>query len=358
MKNPKDLRIVFMGTPEFAVGILQALVESEHNVVGVVTTVDKPAGRGRQLRTSAVKDYVLGLDCSTPCGEGVSCGEGEKNSEKNGSAENCSDEVSSATSSPVYAGIKLMQPEKLRDEAFLGELRELEADLFIVVAFRMLPEVVWAMPKLGTFNLHASLLPDYRGAAPINWAIMNGDTRSGVTTFMLNHEIDCGGILMQRECAINPSDNVEDLYNRLMQIGEGLVIETVEGLAKGEIKPMVQNENAEVMRPAPKLFKDIMELVFDAETSVLTLHNKVRGLSPYPAAWVVVRAENKAEITAKIFRTHTEIEEVASELVGVWQTDGGGYLRLGLKDGWLYIDELQPQNKKRMPIVDFLRGWR
>lgn len=323
-----------MGTPEFAVGVLRALVESEHNVVGVVTTADKPAGRGRQLRCSAVKDYVLSLDSPTVS---ENLGEGSESTER--------------------SAIKLLQPDKLRDEGFISELRSLEADLFIVVAFRMLPEIVWAMPQMGTFNLHASLLPDYRGAAPINWAIMNGDKRTGVSTFMLNHEIDCGGILAQKECDILASDNVEDLYNRLMTLGEGLVLETVAGLASGELSPKTQREDIS-MRPAPKLFKETMQLVYDTETIIETLHNKIRGLSPYPAAWANISVEGKNEITAKIFLTHIERGEVKAEQQGVWQCDGSTYLRLALKDGWLYIDEMQPQNKKRVKTVDFLRGWR
>ncbi len=311
-----------MGTPDFAVGILQKLIETNHNVVGVVTVPDKPAGRGRQLRTSAVKDYVMSLDSPTP--------------------------------------IKLMQPEKLRSEEFHAELKELNADLFIVVAFRMLPEVVWAMPRLGTFNLHGSLLPDYRGAAPINWVIMNGDTKTGVTTFLLNHEIDCGKILAKQECEIAPDDNVEIVHDNLRAIGADLVVETVSQIAEGTAQPIYQNvqENTQNVRPAPKLFKEMMELTFSETTTVQELHNKVRGLSPYPAAWAVISPENKEAVTSKIFRSHIEPSDNIAIEVGTWQTDGKSYIRVAALGGWLYIDELQPQNKKRMAAVDFLRGWR
>ncbi len=314
----KKLKIVFMGTPGFAVGVLESLVGAGCDVVGVVTAPDRPAGRGRQLMQSAVKDYVVG--CS------------------------------------ALSGALIMQPEKLREEGFLEELRGLGADLFIVVAFRMLPEVVWAMPRCGTFNLHASLLPDYRGAAPINWAIMNGEVRTGVTTFFLNDKIDCGEVILQRECDILPVDNVGTLHDKLMEIGSGLVVETVGAIANGSVQTRAQALHEIAEKSAPKLFKPMMELVVEEGTDVLVLHNKVRGLSPYPAAWTVVRCGGRSEVTAKVFVTH--VEYCDSALCGEWQTDGSTYLRVGAIGGWLYVDELQPQNKKRMSVVDFLRGWR
>ncbi len=324
------LRIVFMGTPDFAVGSLRALVERDYNVVGVVTVADKPAGRGRQLRTSAVKDYTLSI-----------------NQEREPQGQ-----------------ITLLQPDRLRSEEFIESLRAINADIFIVVAFRMLPEIVWAMPKLGTFNLHGSLLPDYRGAAPINWAIINGDTKTGVTTFFLNHEIDCGAIIDSRECEINQNDNVETLHDKLMELGATLVVDTVEQIAQGNIETTNQNNIAQNnLRPAPKLFKETMELVVGSESRAKELYNKVRGLSPYPAAWCVISSAQgldgaiKESITAKVFRCQYEIVDHGLPC-GQWQTDSKSYLRVSASDGWLYIEELQPQNKKRMAILDFLRGWR
>ncbi len=323
------MKIVFMGTPEFAVAPLTALLDKGYDVVGVVTVPDRLAGRGRQLTKSAVK--------------------------------NCIEEYNEVNNK----NITLLQPEKLRDEEFLTQLKGLDADLFIVVAFRMLPQVVWDMPKLGTFNLHASLLPHYRGAAPINWAIINGETRTGVTTFFLNDKIDCGAIIMQQEVEILPSDNLENLYNRLMDVGAKLVTQTVDAIDKGEVKPIVQNQNETLYRPAPKIFKEDCELSFDK--SVIDIHNKIRGLSPYPAAWCCVSGarsiENtvKEDVVAKIVTSHFEhdIQNEAQNIeVGVWQTDSKSYLRVRGTDGWLYVDELQPQNKKRMATIDFIRGWR
>ncbi len=318
-----------MGTPDFAVGSLRALVDGGYNIVGVVTAPDKPAGRGQLLRSSAVKNYTEQLNDLT-------------------------DTIS----------IPILQPEKLRDEVFLSELRNLKADLMIVVAFRMLPEVVWAMPPLGTFNLHASLLPNYRGAAPINWAIINGEKKSGVTTFLLNQEIDCGAIIAQKECEIFPMDSAQDLHDRLMNIGATLVCSTVDMLASGDLLTKAQGDVCSLdIKPAPKLYKEDMELIFDDETKVEDLRNKIRGLSPYPAAWCKINSPKlpdgtlKSDITAKIFTAHSQCE-VHGECVGLWQSDLKTYIRVALCDGWLYIDELQPQNKKRMRVADFLRGWR
>ena len=236
--NAKDLRIVFMGTPEFAVPSLRALVRSGYNVVGVVTTPDKPAGRGQKLHESDVKIAAREL------------------------------------------GLPILQPEKLRDPAFVSAMEELRPDLGIVIAFRMLPEVVWAMPRLGTFNLHASLLPQYRGAAPINWAIINGESKTGVTTFLLNHEIDKGAILGQVEMPIQPEDNVGTLYDRLMTVGADLVVQTVERIAAGEITPVVQSDEDTSLRPAPKIFKN--DCLIDWTQSGKRIIDFIRGLSPYP----------------------------------------------------------------------------
>lgn len=236
--NAKDLRIVFMGTPEFAVPSLRALVRSGYNVVGVVTTPDKPAGRGQKLHESDVKIAAREL------------------------------------------GLPILQPEKLRDPAFVSAMEELRPDLGIVIAFRMLPEVVWAMPRLGTFNLHASLLPQYRGAAPINWAIINGESKTGVTTFLLNHEIDKGAILGQVEMPIQPEDNVGTLYDRLMTVGADLVVQTVERIAAGEITPVVQPDEDASLRPAPKIFKN--DCLIDWTQSGKRIIDFIRGLSPYP----------------------------------------------------------------------------
>ncbi len=340
MKEARNLRIVFMGTPLFASEVLEELLRQEFNVVGVVTAPDRPAGRGRELKCSAVKESVL------------------KISELGG------------------VQIPILQPEKLREGAFLSELEALAADLFIVVAFRMLPQVVWAMPSCGTFNLHASLLPEYRGAAPINWAIINGETKSGVTTFFLNEEIDCGSVILQRECDILPSDNVGTLHDKLLEIGKGLVVETVEAIAAQSyvLKPQLFSDGEgsggamAQLKPAPKLFKGDMEL--DFTQSAQALHNKIRGLSPYPTAWGmicgtgVVDGVDKEDVRAKFYTTHVEqygageCDCVDSVSQNHWQSDGKSYLRLRTQGGWLYVDELQPENKKRMATADFLRGWR
>ena len=250
--NAKDLRIVFMGTPEFAVPSLRALVRSGYNVVGVVTTPDKPAGRGQKLHESDVKIAARELE------------------------------------------LPILQPEKLRDPAFVSAMEELRPDLGIVIAFRMLPEVVWAMPRLGTFNLHASLLPQYRGAAPINWAIINGESKTGVTTFLLNHEIDKGAILGQVEMPIQPEDNVGTLYGRLMTVGADLVVQTVERIAAGEITPVVQPDEDTSLRPAPKIFKN--DCLIDWTQSGKRIIDFIRGLSPYPAAWTRLLREEQERI--------------------------------------------------------------
>ncbi|MBO5895041.1 MAG: methionyl-tRNA formyltransferase [Alistipes sp.] len=310
----KSLRIVFMGTPEFAATSLRKLVAEGYNVVAVVTTPDKPAGRGQKIHESDVKVVAKEL------------------------------------------GLPILQPEKLRDEAFLEALRALDVDLGVVIAFRMLPEVVWAMPKMGTFNLHASLLPQYRGAAPINWAIINGETRSGVTTFLLNHEIDKGAIIEQTAVDILPEDNVGTLYDKLMTIGAELVTRTVDKVAVGgyeTIEQMYIDEST--LRPAPKIFKEDGHI--DWSGSIVDIHNKVRGLSPYPAAWAALYKGDEECGSAKIYTSHIE-PATMNVAPGTVRTDGKSYVAVAAADGWVYIDEVQLAGKRRMAIKDLLLGWR
>lgn len=311
--NAKDLRIVFMGTPEFAVPSLKALVEGGYNVVAVVTTPDKPAGRGRQLHESDVKIAAREL------------------------------------------GLPILQPERLRDEEFVAAMEALKPDLGIVIAFRMLPEVIWAMPRLGTFNLHASLLPEYRGAAPINWAIINGEKETGVTTFLLNHEIDKGAIIGQLREEIMPEDTIGTLYDRLMNKGVGLVLETVEKLAAGDIRPIEQQHIDEsTLKPAPKIFKE--DCLVDWSKSGRRIVDFVRGLSPYPAAWSRLVREGE-ELTVKIFRTSFQ-EAAHGEPIGTIRTDWREELEVACSDGWIRIHELQVAGKRRMTTHDLLLGFR
>ena len=317
-------RIVYMGTPEFAVAPLQELVKNNFNIVGVVTVPDKPSGRGLKLNKSAVKIY--------------------------------------AEENLIPNGVKLMQPVSLKDEGFLQELKELEADLFIVVAFRMLPEVVWAMPKMGTFNLHGSLLPLYRGAAPINWAIIKGETVSGVTTFLIDKEIDTGNILMQKECPIGERENVGSLYDRLMGIGATLVVETVEGLMKGELTPIPQSGR---ITGAPKLNKEIARIKWDAadadqpDATCATLVDRlVRGLSPYPAA-ITAMTDGEKQYEFKVFETSLVKGSDAAQTAGTIKSDGKSYVHVYCADGSaISLDEIQMAGKKRMKIKDFLLGFR
>ena len=311
----KDLCIVFMGTPDFAVASLKALIENGYNVVGVITAPDKPAGRGKKLAGSAVKEYAL-----------------ENN-------------------------LKLLQPEKLKNPDFINELKELKADLQIVVAFRMLPEVVWNMPKYGTFNLHGSLLPQYRGAAPLNWAVINGETKTGVTTFLLDHEIDTGKILFKREIEIGENDTVGDIHDRLMEIGANLVLETVDAIAAGNIQPIPQKKLADIteIKHAPKLFKEDCKI--DWNKNLEEIRNLIRGLSPYPTAWSnLVNKKTGEEILAKIyFARNVSVEKTGNP--GLIETDGKNYLNVACENGWLQITDLQISGKKRMKTEDFLRGF-
>lgn len=327
----EDLRIVYMGTPDFAVPTLDALVTGGYNVVGVITMPDKPAGRGHRMQFSPVKEYAL-----------------EHN-------------------------LPLLQPEKLKDEAFLDALREWRADLQIVVAFRMLPEVVWGMPRLGTFNLHAALLPQYRGAAPINWAVINGDRMTGATTFFLDHQIDTGRIILKQELPIADEDNVGDVHDRLMEMGKGLVCRTVDLLLEADgdlervptidqetlIHDLEQSTGISELRSAPKIFKETCELHFDQP--VRRLHNLVRGLSPYPAAWMTLEtASGETYSPVKVFHTRIvkENSPQPAERIGSIETDHKTFLHLVCADGVLAIEELQLPGKKRMPISALMNGFK
>lgn len=305
MSNP--LRIIFMGTPEFAVPSLQSLVESNSNVVAVITVPDKPAGRGQKQTASPVKIYA------------------------------------------ESQGIPVLQPEKLKNPAFLEELKSYNADLQVVVAFRMLPEVVWSMPAKGTFNLHSSLLPQYRGAAPINWAVINGETETGVTTFFIEKDIDTGKIIFQDKEPISPDDNAGTLYERLMRKGANLVVKTVEAIREGSYPQEPQSEPEDI-KAAPKIFRDTCEI--DWNKPAIEIHNLVRGLSPYPAAWTTLNG-----LSCKVFKTKLiDFEENAQP--GEYRSDGKSYLHFRTSDGWLAIEELQIEGKKRMAIGDFLRGYK
>lgn len=310
----KKMRIVFMGTPEFASTSLRRLVAEGYNIVAVVTTPDKPAGRGQKLHESDVKLTAKEL------------------------------------------GLPILQPEKLRDEEFLASLKALDVDLGIVIAFRMLPEVVWAMPRYGTFNLHASLLPEYRGAAPINWAIINGDTRTGVTTFLLNHEIDKGAIIEQEPVDILPEDNIGTLYDKLMYVGADLVLRTVDKIAEGGYTTIEQmGVDESTLRPAPKIFKEDGRI--DWSRGVVDIQNLVRGLSPYPAAWSPIFKSGEECGSLKIFATHVE-PATMSVAPGCVKSDGKSYVAVAAADGWVYLDEVQMAGKRRMAIKDLLLGWR
>lgn len=306
----KELKIIFFGTPEFAVESLDAIIKNGYNVVGVVTMPDKVAGRGHKLYQSDVKRYA------------------------------------------VEHGLKVLQPEKLKSSDFLKELREFDADLFIVIAFRMLPREVWQMPRLGTFNLHASLLPKYRGAAPINRAVMNGDTATGVTTFFLKHEIDTGDMIMQRKVEIRPEENVGDVHDKLMHLGASMVVETIQSIINGTLTTTPQPEGE--FSPAPKIFKEDCKI--DWSENAVSIHNHVRGLSPYPAAWTVIEEESGKPLECKIYATKLTDESCADTEYGVIKKVGKRLL-VATADYWLEIYELQPAGKKRMEASAFLLGY-
>ena len=309
-----DLRIVFFGTPEFAVESLRRLVEGGYNIVGVVTMPDKVAGRGHRIIQSAVKQYAL------------------------------------------EHGLHLMQPERLKDEAFVSQLRGLNAQLHIVIAFRMLPEVVWSMPPLGTFNLHASLLPKYRGAAPINWAVINGDTVTGVTTFFLKHEIDTGDIIQQKSIEIGRTDNVEIVHDKLMLLGADMVLATVDAIIAGTVQPIPQEQlltAGQQPTPAPKIFTDTCRIRWNRPAEAL--YNHIRGLSPYPAAWSQIVDGQGCSHHVKVFATSEPIAK-SEPSPGVITADGK-HLVVDCADGQLEILSLQLSGKRRMPAPDFMRGF-
>lgn len=305
------MRIVFMGTPEFAVPCLDILIKNNYNVVGVVTVPDKPAGRGQQISESAVKVYAK-----------------EK-------------------------GIKILQPVKLKDPAFIAELKELKPDLQIVVAFRMLPEEVWNMPPLGTYNLHASLLPKYRGAAPINWAVINGESESGVTTFKLKHEIDTGNILFQEKVPLTDTTTAGELHDTLMKVGSELILKSVKAIESGnyELKP----QNDAVAIHAPKIFKETCKI--DWTKDVKSIYNLIRGLSPYPSAYTEFVDGKGVPASLKLFKTEIEQGEV-KESFGTLISDSKSYLKIACNGGYICVKELQLQGKKRMKVEEFLRGFK
>ena len=303
------LRIIYMGTPDFAVEPLKTLVEAGKDVVAVVTMPDKPAGRGHKLQFSPVKEYAL------------------------------------------KAGIPVLQPENLKSPDFLQELASYNADLQIVVAFRMLPEAVWSMPKYGTFNLHASLLPRYRGAAPINWAVINGDKETGITTFFLKHEIDTGNIILQEKVAIDEEDNAGDVHDKLMYLGADLVLKTLKMIEEDNVITRPQDDAQ--ASPAPKIFKDTAKLDFDKYAA--DIRNLVRGMAPYPAAWFNIKLQDGNESMMKIFKVSTE-ENNHNYSVGTILTDGKKMLKIACKDGFINLLEVQMAGKKRMAAEDLMRG--
>ncbi len=309
MKAFEDLRIIFMGTPEFAVASLDALVKAGANIVAVITAPDKPAGRGMKMSQSAVKQYA------------------------------------------VEQGLTVLQPEKLKDPTFLDTLKSLQADLQIVVAFRMLPELVWNMPPMGTINVHGSLLPQYRGAAPINWAVINGDPYTGVTTFQLQHAIDTGNILLQEKFPIHENDTAGMVHDTMKEIGAELLVKTVRGLAAGTIQPVPQNDiPAGQLKHAPKIFTETCKINFDQ--SVTDVHNHIRGLSPFPGAFTYLNDK-----LLKIYLSEKEITSV-KEAPGTAVSDGKTFLKFACTDGYVKAKEIQLEGKKRMLVEEFLRGYK
>jgi methionyl-tRNA formyltransferase len=304
----KQLRIVFMGTPEFAVGILDTIIKNNYNVVGVITAADKPAGRGQKIKYSAVKEYALANN------------------------------------------LTLLQPTNLKDESFLEELKALNANLQIVVAFRMLPEVVWKMPKLGTFNLHASLLPNYRGAAPINWAIINGDTKTGVTTFYIDDKIDTGAMILNSEIAIAPDENAGQLHDRLMLLGSTTVLKTLALIERGNVTTTIQQENAEI-KTAYKLNKENCKI--DWTKSALEIYNLIRGLSPYPSTWCFISDKNE-EWNVKIHEAKMTLEHHNYAIGSL--VCSKKEMKIAVKDGFIEVLNIQFPGKKKMSTPELLNG--
>jgi len=312
MVKPEDLRIIFMGTPAFAVASLEALVNAGCNIVAVITAPDKPAGRGMQLQQSAVKQFATAHN------------------------------------------LLVLQPEKFKNADFLAKLRSLKADLQVVVAFRMLPEVVWSMPKMGSLNLHGSLLPQYRGAAPINWAVINGEAVTGVTTFKLKHAIDTGDILLQQQIKIGENDTAGEVHDRMMYVGASLLVQTVKALAANNIQEQPQtistNTLLEQLHHAPKLFTENCKIDFNKPVS--EVHNLIRGLSPFPGAFTYLNGK-----MLKIYKSEKEIA-ITSTAIGNYNTDGKLFLKFACTDGFIQVKELQLEGKKRMLVEDFLKGFR
>ena len=310
-----NIRIAYFGTPEFAASQLEAILKAGYEVAVVVTMPDKPAGRGRQIQHSDVKKTAL------------------------------------------EHGLPLLQPEKLKDPLFLEQLASYQANLFVVVAFRMLPAVVWQMPELGTFNLHASLLPQYRGAAPINFAIINGETETGLTTFFLNEEIDMGAVIMREKVGIRPDETAGELHDELMVLGNKLVVETIKKVEQGTVDPLPQEQLAEgqTLKPAPKISKEFCNI--DWSQDRLTIYNHIRGLSPYPAAHTQLISEMGERIEMKVFSS--EMEACHPDMpVGSVVTDNKKFLKVAIKDGFIHLTQVQQAGKKAMPLADFLRGTR
>lgn len=304
----EKLRIVFMGTPEFAVGILDTILKNNYEVVGVITAADKPAGRGQKIKYSAVKEYAL-----------------EHN-------------------------LNLLQPTNLKDEAFLSGLKSLNADLQVVVAFRMLPEVVWKMPEFGTFNLHASLLPNYRGAAPINWAIINGETKTGVTTFFIDDKIDTGAMILSKEIEIGPDENAGELHDKLMLLGSAAVVETLALIEKGNVKTTIQQDNSEI-KTAYKLNKENCKI--DWTKPADEIHNLIRGLSPYPSAWCLFKDKGE-EWNVKIYDSKVIKESHAYNIGSLIISKKG--IKVAVKDGFIQILSIQFPGKKKMQSNELLNG--
>lgn len=313
--NNTPLNIVFMGTPEFAVPSLDILIQNQYNIRAVVTIPDKPAGRGKKLTQSAVKQYAL------------------------------------------EHHLPILQPEKLRDPDFIDSLRKLQPDLFIVVAFRMLPEIIWEMPSIGTFNLHGSLLPQFRGAAPINHAIITGQKETGVTTFFLNHEIDTGKIILRERISIDDEENAGDLHDKMMSIGANAVLKTVKAIEANNYTLTSQEDisgHDTGLKPAPKIFKQHCALDWNEQS--LPLKNKIRGLAPYPAAYTRISGPNSKSYMLKIYKVEI-INPTTHEKPGTIRTDGKNFMHIASANGWLNILELQLEGKKKMAVTDFLRGF-
>lgn len=307
-------RIVFMGTPEFAVPSLQILVDHGYEIGAVITVPDKPAGRGQQMKESAVKQYARSI------------------------------------------GVRILQPEKLKEPSFLGALKEIKPDLQVVVAFRMLPESVWSLPPLGTFNLHASLLPQYRGAAPINWAVINGDAATGVTTFMLQHEIDTGNILFQEEVHIGETDTAGDVHDRLMVLGAGLVLKTVQAIESRQVSPRRQEElisPESTLRPAPKIFREHCQIHWNNPGR--QTYNLIRGLAPYPGAWCTMQDPQGKTFTLKVYASAFE-RKTHQFVPGTLVTNRKDYFAVAARDGFISLVSVQLEGKKRLPVDEFLRG--